>query len=125
MIGNGKTFASFSVNDSAAAKKFYVDALGLELKSDQGGMMELSSNGCRLMVYPKDNHEPATFTVFNLETDDINKSVGELVSKGVKMEIYEGMGQDEKGIGHAMGEGKIAWFKDPAGNILSIVQNEK
>ncbi|MFS8131057.1 MAG: VOC family protein [Candidatus Dojkabacteria bacterium] len=122
MIGNGKTFASFSVNDSAAAKKFYVDMLGLKVNFEEGGMMSLSSDDCRLMIYPKDNHLPATFTVFNFETDDINKSVDELVSKGIKMEIYEGMDQDAKGIGHAMGEGKIAWFKDPAGNILSIVQ---
>lgn len=124
MIGNGKAFAGFSVNNIEKAKDFYTNTLGLKVVFFEQGMLSLvSTDGTRIMIYPKENHQAATFTVFNLETDDINKSVEDLKNAGVKIEMYEGMGQDENGIAHAMGEGKIAWFKDPAGNILSVIQN--
>jgi catechol 2,3-dioxygenase-like lactoylglutathione lyase family enzyme len=122
MFGTTKAFSGFSVNDVAAAKAFYGDTLGLRV-SEEHGMLTLHLAGDRdILVYPKPNHTPATYTILNFPVDDIERAVDELVSRGVTFERYEGMGQDDKGINRAGGP-PIAWFTDPAGNILSVLQS--
>src|SRR5688500_13513983 len=118
------TFTSFSVNDLAKAQEFYGNTLGIDASiMDEG--LRLSLDGSNpVFVYPKENHEPATFTVLNFNVEDIDKAVKELKSRGVKFESYEGeIKTDENNIyrGAENGHGpNIAWFKDPAGNILSV-----
>jgi ketosteroid isomerase-like protein/extradiol dioxygenase family protein len=119
MFGNTKAFSGFSVNDLAKAKQFYGETLGLRV-SEENGLVTLHIAGDRdTLVYPKDNHEPATFTILNFPVDDIESAVDQLVARGVRFERYPNV--DEKGI---MREGGplIAWFKDPAGNILSVIE---
>jgi len=121
MFENTRAFSGFAVDDLDAARRFYGETLGLRT-SEQYGLLTLHLAGGRdTLVYPKPNHEPATFTILNFQVDDIDAAVDELVSRGVQMERYEGMGQDEKGINRAGGP-YIAWFKDPAGNILAVLQ---
>lgn len=126
MLKNSKAFSSFSVDDLDKAKKFYSEVLGLEVvDEDMGGLRLKTSGNNDFYIYAKPNHEPATFTILNFLVEDIEKSVDELVSKGIKFEHYEEpMKTDEKGI-YTNGDGKgsrIAWFKDPAGNFLSLMQ---
>ena len=122
MFGTTKAFSGFSVNDIAAAKAFYGDTLGLRV-SEEHGMLTLHIAGDRdILVYPKPNHAPATYTILNFPVEDIDRAVDELVERGVTFERYEGMGQDDKGINRAGGP-PIAWFTDPAGNILSVLQS--
>ena len=117
-------FSGFSVNDQAAAMTFYKDTLGLKVV-DTGMGLELRLGGStNVFVYPKEDHKPATYTVLNFEVADIDNAVDELVAAGVVLERYEGAHQDDKGIarGKAAGFGPdIAWFTDPAGNILSVL----
>jgi catechol 2,3-dioxygenase-like lactoylglutathione lyase family enzyme len=121
MFGNTKAFSGFAVDDLQAAKKFYGETLGLET-SEHYGLLTLHLAGGRdTLVYPKPAHTPADFTILNFQVDDIDAAVGELVSRGVEMEKYEGLGQDAQGINRAGGP-YIAWFKDPAGNILAVLQ---
>jgi len=121
MFGTTKAFSGFSVNDIAAAKAFYGDTLGLRV-SEENGMLTLHIAGDRdILVYPKPNHTPATYTILNFPVEDIDRAVDELVARGVTFERYEGMGQDDRGINRAGGP-PIAWFTDPAGNILSVLQ---
>ena len=121
MFGTTKAFSGFSVNDIAAAKAFYGDTLGLRV-SEENGMLTLHIAGDRdILVYPKPNHSPATYTILNFPVEDIDRTVDELVERGVTFERYEGMGQDDRGINRAGGP-PIAWFTDPAGNILSVLQ---
>jgi len=121
MFENTKAFSGFAVDDLEAAKKFYGDTLGLKT-SEHYGLLTLHLAGGRdTLVYPKPDHEPASYTILNFAVDDIDAAVDELVSRGVQLERYDGMGQDEKGINRAGGP-YIAWFKDPAGNILSVLQ---
>jgi catechol 2,3-dioxygenase-like lactoylglutathione lyase family enzyme len=121
MFGTTKAFSGFSVNDIAAAKAFYGDTLGLRVSEDHG-MLTLHIAGDRdILVYPKPNHTPASYTILNFPVDDIDRAVDELVERGVTFERYEGMGQDGRGINRAGGP-PIAWFTDPAGNILSVLQ---
>jgi len=122
MFGTTKAFSGFSVNDIAAAKAFYGDTLGLRV-SEENGMLTLHIAGDRdILVYPKPNHAPATYTILNFPVEDIDRTVDELVERGVTFERYEGMGQDDRGINRAGGP-PIAWFTDPAGNILSVLQS--
>jgi catechol 2,3-dioxygenase-like lactoylglutathione lyase family enzyme len=128
MFKNVKAFSGFSANDLQAVKKFYGDTLGIEVEESPMGLMLKIAGGNPIFVYQKDNHEPATFTILNFPVDDIDKAVDDLVAKGIKFERYEDMpfDQDEKGIarGRAAKMGPdIAWFKDPAGNILSVLEN--
>jgi predicted enzyme related to lactoylglutathione lyase len=120
MFRETEAFSGFSTNDIERAKKFYGSTLGLDV-SEMNGMLEIKlGGGATVLAYPKENHEPATFTILNFNVDDIDKAVDELTTRGVKFERYEDFGQDDKGI--ARGEGPaIAWFKDPAGNILSVL----
>jgi predicted enzyme related to lactoylglutathione lyase len=121
MFGNTRAFSGFAVDDLGAAQKFYGETLGLNT-SEQYGLLTLHLAGGRdTLVYPKPDHVPATYTILNFQVDDIDAAVDELVSRGVQLERYEGMGQDAKGINRAGGP-YIAWFKDPAGNILSVLQ---
>ena len=121
MFENTKAFSGFSVNDLEAAKKFYGEVLGLK-PSERYGLLTLHLAGGRdTLVYPKPDHAPATYTILNFAVDDIDAAVDELISRGVELEKYDGLGQDDKGINRAGGP-YIAWFKDPAGNILAVLQ---
>jgi predicted enzyme related to lactoylglutathione lyase len=121
MFKSTKAFSGFAVDDLEAAKRFYGETLGLDT-SEQYGLLTLHLAGGRdTLVYPKPDHQPATYTILNFQVDDIDAAVDELVKRGVTLEKYDGMGQDEKGINRAGGP-YIAWFKDPAGNILSVLQ---
>lgn len=125
MFKNTKAFSGFSVNDIQKAKEFYSSTLGIEVKDNPMGLIEIQIAGSNnIMVYPKPNHEPATFTILNFPVDDIDKAVDELTSKGVVFEQYTELHTDEKGISRNPQGPKIAWFKDPAGNILSVLQEK-
>ncbi len=117
-------FSGFSVNDLAAAKDFYSTKLGLTVTDDGDGARITLPGGGAAWMYIKPNHQPATYTMLNLMVDDIDAAVKELAGRGITFERYDGMHQDEHGIarGKAQGQGPdIAWFKDPAGNILSVL----
>jgi catechol 2,3-dioxygenase-like lactoylglutathione lyase family enzyme len=121
MFRTSQAFSGFSANDVATAREFYEGTLGLEV-TEENGMLNLHlAGGGRVIVYPKPNHEPATFTVLNFPVDDIDATVDRLIAAGVRFERYEGLEQDERGIARAYPP-PIAWFKDPAGNILSVIQ---
>ena len=121
MFTNTPAFSGFAVDDLEAAKKFYGETLGLRT-SEQYGLLTLHLAGDRdTLVYPMPGHVPASYTILNFQVDDIEAAVGELVRRGDTLERYDGMGQDEKGINRAGGP-FIAWFKDPAGNILAVLQ---
>jgi predicted enzyme related to lactoylglutathione lyase len=121
MFENTRAFSGFAVDDLGAAKKFYGEVLGLKT-SEQYGLLTLHLAGGRdTLVYPKPDHAPATYTILNFAVDDIDAAVDELISRGVELEKYDGLGQDDKGINRAGGP-YIAWFKDPAGNILAVLQ---
>jgi len=120
-------FSGISVDNLEKAKKFYTQTLGLKFEDEKMGLQLSMPGGGKLFIYPKDNHTPATFTVLNFVVEDIDESVDELTKEGVKFEVYEGFPfkQDEKGIarGKSVNQGPdIAWFTDPAGNILSILE---
>jgi predicted enzyme related to lactoylglutathione lyase len=121
MFENTKAFSGFAVDDLEGARKFYGETLGLNT-SEQYGLLTLHLAGGRdTLVYPKPDHVPANYTILNFQVDDIDAAVDQLVSRGVRLERYDGLGQDEKGINRAGGP-YIAWFKDPAGNILAVLQ---
>jgi catechol 2,3-dioxygenase-like lactoylglutathione lyase family enzyme len=124
MFKVGKAFSSFSANNQAKAKQFYGQTLGLEVAEKEEGL-ELNLPGNKVFIYPKSNHTPATFTVLNFPVDDIDEAVAELKNRGVRFEKYkEGdLKTDEKGIFRDNGM-KIAWFKDSAGNILSVLEEK-
>ncbi len=126
MLEYTKTFSSFSVDDIQKAKEFYGKTLGLEISGTPGmdQVIRLHPNGGNsVMIYSKPNHQPATFTVLNFHVKDVEKTVDELTTNGVKFEIYDqpGLKTDSKGVMKGNGP-TIAWFKDPAGNILSIIE---
>jgi catechol 2,3-dioxygenase-like lactoylglutathione lyase family enzyme len=121
MLSSATAFSGFSSNDIAKANEFYGSTLGLDV-TEENGMLSLKfPNGHTVLIYPKDNHEPATYTTLNFEVDDIEGAVDELVAKGVTFERYDFPGQDERGIMRDQGP-PIAWFKDPAGNILALIK---
>jgi predicted enzyme related to lactoylglutathione lyase len=125
VLGTSKAFSGFAVDDISKAKKFYGETLGVNtsIVDEENGLMALKFEGSRdVLVYLKPDYVPATFTVLNFPVDDIDKTVDELSSRGVHFEKYGAdFGQDEKGISRGQGP-LIAWFKDPAGNILSVLQ---
>lgn len=123
MFTNTRAFSGFSVDDLAAAGRFYGETLGLRT-SDQGeGLLWLHLAGGRdTLVYQKQDHTPAGYTILNFPVDDIDQAVGELTTRGVRFIRYEGFGQDEKGISRGGDGPPIAWFQDPAGNVLSVLQ---
>ena len=121
MFEHTKAFSGFSVDDLPKAEQFYGQTLGLRV-SEEHGLLRLHLAGDRdIVVYPKPDHTPATFTILNFPVDDIDAAVDELTARGVRFERYPGMQQDDKGIQRGRGPA-IAWFKDPAGNILSVLQ---
>lgn len=121
MLKDKPAFSGFSTNDVDAAKRFYAETLGVDVSEDHGMLNLKLAGGQRVLVYPKDDHVPATFTVLNFEVADIDAAVDDLAAKGVAFEHYEGSGQDAKGIARQYPP-PIAWFKDPAGNVLSVIQ---
>lgn len=123
MLNQSKAFSSFSVDDIQKAKEFYGGLLGLRIEDNPMGIIELQlGTDHKTMIYPKPDHRPATFTVLNFPVDDIEKEVEELRAKGVIFEQYDYLHTDEKGISRDPGGPKIAWFKDAAGNILSVIE---
>ena len=124
MLADAKATSGFAVDDIEAAKRFYGETLGLRLSvlSEENGLLSLNLAGDRdTLVYGKPDFTPATYTILNFEVDDIDAAVDELTSRGISVERYDGFEQDEKGIARGPGP-SIAWFKDPAGNILSVLQ---
>ena len=121
MLADSRAFSGFAVPDIEQATRFYGDTLGLRVE-EQNGLLNLGLAGDReIVVYPKPDHVPATYTILNFPVDDIEATVDALAERGVVFERYQGFEQDERGI--LRGEGPpIAWFKDPAGNILSVIQ---
>lgn len=122
--------SGFSVNDLEAAKRFYTEVMGLELEDETMGLTLRLPGGGTHFIYAKDDHQPATFTVLNFIVDDITTTVDELAKLGVSFEHYDNdeMPQDEKGVMHGLSAGygpDIAWFKDPAGNVLAVLQDTK
>jgi catechol 2,3-dioxygenase-like lactoylglutathione lyase family enzyme len=118
-------FSGFSVNDLATAKEFYTNVLGLTAKEEMGGMTLTLPNGTSAWVYPKEDHQAATYTVLNFVVTSVDTAVDELTGRGVQFERYEGVPQDDKGIARGIAADMgpdIAWFKDPAGNILAVLQ---
>lgn len=124
MLNSSKAFSSFSADDLQKAKAFYGDTLGLEVKDHPMGVLEVHLKGNNpVMIYPKPDHQPASFTVLNFPVDNIEKTVDELTQKGISFEQYGPPIQtDNKGIARDDSGHQIAWFKDPAGNILSVIQ---
>lgn len=124
MLADAKATSGFAVDDLDEAKRFYGETLGLRLSvlDEENGLLSLNLAGDRdTLIYSKADFTPATYTILNFEVDDIDSAVDELSSRGVSFESYDGFEQDEKGIAHGPGP-SIAWFKDPAGNILSVLQ---
>jgi catechol 2,3-dioxygenase-like lactoylglutathione lyase family enzyme len=119
-----KAFSSFSVDDLQKAKQFYSRTLGLEVSETKEGLGLHIGGASEIFIYPKPNHRPATFTVLNFPVNNVEEAVDSLNKLGVRFERYEGdLKTDEKGI--FRGEGpKIAWFKDPAGNVLSVLEEK-
>jgi catechol 2,3-dioxygenase-like lactoylglutathione lyase family enzyme len=124
-LRDSRAFPGFSVDDVSRARQFYGDTLGLDVTEENGMLTIHLSGGTNLLLYPKDNHVPATFTVLNFPVPDVDRAVDELSRAGVRFEHYTGKGDgpatDEKGVFRDEGP-NIAWFKDPAGNILSVVE---
>ena len=126
MFANTKAYSGFAVDDLEKAREFYGETLGLRTSviSSEGGVMSLDLAGDRgTLVYQKPDYTPATYTILNFPVDDIDKAVDELAARGVRVERYDGFEQDEKGIHRNEGP-YIAWFKDPAGNVLSVIQEK-
>jgi catechol 2,3-dioxygenase-like lactoylglutathione lyase family enzyme len=123
MFANTKAYSGFAVDDVERAREFYGETLGLKT-TEEHGMLTLHLAGDRpTLVYPKPDHAAASYTILNFPVDDVDKAVDELAVRGVQVERYDGFDQDEKGI--FRGEGPdIAWFKDPAGNVLSVHQED-
>ena len=117
-----KAFSGFSVDDIGAAATFYRETLGVPVQEANGMLLLEVGGGRPVIVYPKPNHVPATFTVLNFPVDDIDAAVDELLSRGVRFERYDGLGQDDRGISRDPRGPEIAWFTDPAGNVLSVLQ---
>ena len=125
MLENSKAFSGFSANDIAKEKEFYAGTLGLDVSEAHGLLTLRLAGGHNVIIYPKPNHVPATFTVLNFPVGDVDLAVDELKKRGVRFEQYNlpDLKTDEKGIMRGNGP-TIAWFKDPAGNILSVLEQE-
>ncbi|MGH8940009.1 MAG: VOC family protein [Actinomycetes bacterium] len=125
MFRDTKAFSGFSVADVAQARRFYGETLGLDVSEADGLLTLHIAGGRETLVYPKPDHTPATFTVLNFPVDDVEAAVDELTGRGVRFERYEGtdIETDAKGVFRGGGP-LIAWFKDPAGNVLSVIQRD-
>jgi catechol 2,3-dioxygenase-like lactoylglutathione lyase family enzyme len=125
MLAQSKAFSGFAVDDLEKARDFYGETLGLDVELiEEPGLLNIHLAGGRdTLAYPKPDFEPATYTILNFPVDDVGAAVDELTARGVSFERYDGFEQDEKGIAHGPGP-EIAWFKDPAGNILAVLESE-
>jgi catechol 2,3-dioxygenase-like lactoylglutathione lyase family enzyme len=124
MLADSKAYSGFAVDDIAKAREFYGETLGLKtaVLDEENGLLQLDLAGDRAtLIYAKPDHTPADYTILNFPVDDVEKAVDELTARGVEFERYDGFEQDEKGIARGPGP-KIAWFKDPAGNVLSVLE---
>ena len=123
MFASSPAFSSFAVDDTAKARSFYADTLGLQVEDlGMGGLLGLRlAGGGQVMVYPKPDYAPASYTVLSFPVADLDKAVDDLVAAGVTMERYDGFDQDDRGIARDSGGPAIAWFKDPAGNICAVL----
>jgi len=121
MLKESEAFSGFAVTDIDAAREFYGETLGMEVTDEGGGLgLQLPSGGA-VFVYPKDDHEPAGFTVLNFPVEDIEGTVDGLGQRGIAFERYDGFDQDERGIAQPGDGPRIAWFKDPSGNVLAVM----
>lgn len=121
MFDTSKAFSGFSVDDLDAARRFYGETLGLTVTDDEMGFLRIHlDSGATVLAYPKADHSAATYTILNFPVDDVDSAVEELIHRGVRMERYSGMPQDDTGIMRGNGP-DIAWFTDPAGNVLSVL----
>jgi catechol 2,3-dioxygenase-like lactoylglutathione lyase family enzyme len=122
MLTNSAAFSGFAVDDIDAARAFYADTLGLPVERNEMGILEITlGSGAQVIAYPKPDHEPAGFTILNFPVEDVEAAVDELNARGVVTKIYDGeFGGDAKGISRGYGP-DIAWFRDPAGNVLSVL----
>jgi|SRR5829696_50290 len=120
MFSDSKAFSGIATDDIEAARAFYADTLGLEVSEDHGMLTLHLAGGTNVLVYPKPEHTPADYTVLNFPVDDVEAAVDALTERGVAFEHYDGAPQDDKGIMRGHGP-DIAWFRDPAGNILSVL----
>jgi predicted enzyme related to lactoylglutathione lyase len=123
MFGTAKAFGSFAVDDLAAARKFYGETLGLRVSEEGGPLMLHLADNHRILVYPKPDHAPASFTILNFPVDDIDQAVEELTARGGPILGYAGFQTEARGIYRGQGH-SIAWFTDPAGNVLSVIQED-
>ena len=123
MFSDSKAFSGIATDDTDAARAFYADTLGLQVEDlGMGGLLGLRlAGGGQVMVYPKPDYTPATYTVLSFPVPDLDKAVDDLVAAGVTMERYDGFDQDERGIARDSGGPAIAWFKDPAGNVFAVL----
>ena len=121
MFGDSHAFSGFSTGDIPKAKEFYGKTLGLKVTEENGMLTLHLAGGGSVLIYPKDDHAPASFTVLNFPVDNVDQAVDDLTRAGVSFERYDGFDQDERGIMRDNGP-SIAWFKDPAGNILAVLQ---
>ena len=123
MFRSAHAYSGFSVSDVAAAKTFYGETLGLVVSDGEMGILEITlGSGAKVIAYPKDNHQPATFTILNFVVSDIEATVDALTAAGIAMERYEGFEADAKGISRNSMGPPIAWFTDPAGNIIAVIE---
>ena len=125
MFKDTRAFSGFSVDDVQKAKEFYGQTLGLDVSEARGLLQLHIAGGTNILIYPKENHTPATFTILNFPVDNVEQAVDDLAARGVRFESYNegGLVTDDKGIFRGGGP-KIAWFKDPAGNILSVLEQQ-
>lgn len=123
MLTDSRAFSGFSVDDTDEARAFYEDVLGLRVETTNGMLTLHLGGGSDVLVYPKPDHQPATFTVLNFPVPDIETAVDELTARGVRFQRYEDPPTDERGIMRAGGP-LIAWFTDPAGNVFSVLQED-
>ena len=124
VLTDAKVFQSFSVDDLGKARSFYQDTLGLDVVERPEGLEVETGSGSKIFVYPKPDHQPATFTILNFSVDNVDEAVDRLKSSGIKFEQYDlpNIKTDARGIARDTGGPAIAWFKDPAGNILSVCE---
>ncbi|HXB14582.1 MAG TPA: VOC family protein [Solirubrobacteraceae bacterium] len=124
MLSSRRAFSGFSVDDIAAARDFYSGQLGVEVQDMDNGLLTLHlADDYEVIVYPRPDHTPAAFTILNFAVEDIERAVDELSAAGVETIRYEGFDQDERGISRNPGGPPIAWFSDPAGNILAVLED--
>ena len=123
MFGDTKAFSGFAVDDIDTARAFYADTLGIRTTEEHGLLtLHLAGGERPTLAYPKPGHTPAEYTILNFPVEDIDAAVDALIERGVAFELYDGFGQDERGISRNEGGPPIAWFRDPAGNILSVLE---